>query len=469
MDSNTDNIERRELDILLTEDDNEGNGDNNASVNVNALLQQLLSATTNLSTTVNDVKNVMNEMKCHQRDMQVKIDLIDNVIFNTETHETRVNKPNFEHGVNVMNEASKQIGDITNSTLDDDEIDKTVNTLRVSFGTVNFNNGNNSDSLSNIDLDLHRNVSTELSFDGYRVVLNDKSLHFVTSPKYLSWQLTHISVHAIYVLMQKLEDFVSNAPEAALKTSSLFSSSVKRSLEAYSCIHTPTLNSKSWLSINLDEAILRARLVAAPTNKGAIIQELQQFKRPFDDRLSLAPDRLPNIWASMMTWVKEFERYYYLCTFYDYSKSVYGLAPNQQPESAGQFGVITVMYSLTPSVLSTYIKRNFFDVDRGPGDTKYRIFASPFLYKAKKSFIYSFFKWIQAEYIAALKIANKIKETSDNKLIVTKSGVPVKGVHSMKFMIDNPEIDYNGQLMYVHNSALTMIAEHKNTKSFSTS
>ena len=518
-------VNRTDLDNLLANEDNsEDNGNDN--ININTLLQQLLSATTNLQSSVNEVNVTMHEMKQHQTDMQSKIDHIENVVFKADMHGSLFNKPRHGHDNEAKNEeraqhdgADDDVGndinnskldvgnDINNSKLDvgdnannsnkpvldkyslnddfdaegytfvndgaDDDgdvnneghgnsnIDKTVNTLRVSFGTVNFNNGNDSDSLSNVDLDLHRNVSTELSFDGYQVVVNDKSLHFVTSPKYLSWQLTHISVHAIYVLMQKLEDFVSNTPEAALKTSSLFSSSVKRSLEAYSCMHTPILNSKSWLSMNLDEAILRARLVAAPTNKGAIIQELQQFKKPFDDRLSLAPDRLPNVWATMMTWVKEFERYYYLCTFYDYSKNVYGLAPNQQPENTGQFGVITVMYSLMPSVLSTYIKRNFFDVDRGPGDTKYRIFASPFLNKAKKSFVYSFFKWIQAEYIAALKIANKIKETSDNKLIVTKSGVPVKGVHSMKFMIDNPEIEYDGQLMYVDNSTLSMIAEHQ--------
>ena len=58
------------------------------------------------------------------------------------------------------------------------------------------------------------------------------------------WMITIIKLGmlSIYVLMQKLEDFVSNTPDAALRTSSLFSASVKskeRSLEAYSCIHTP--------------------------------------------------------------------------------------------------------------------------------------------------------------------------------------------------------------------------------------
>lgn len=41
--------------------------------------------------------------------------------------------------------------------------------LRVSFGAVNFNNGNDNENqnLFNIDLDAHRNVSTDLSFDGH--------------------------------------------------------------------------------------------------------------------------------------------------------------------------------------------------------------------------------------------------------------------------------------------------------------
>ena len=145
----------------------------------------------------------------------------------------------------------------------------------------------------------------------------------------------------------------------------------------------PALNTKSWLTISLDEATLRARLVTAPTNKGAIIQELRRLRKPFDDRLSLAPDKLPHVWATSTTWVEKFERRYYLYTFFDYNKNVYGLAPNQRPESAGQFGVIAATSSLLPSSLSTYIKRNFFDVDREPGDAKYKVFASPFLNKAK--------------------------------------------------------------------------------------
>ena len=53
--------------------------------------------------------------------------------------------------------------------------------------------------------------------------------------------------------------------------------------------------------MNLDEAILRTMHVAAPNNKGTIVQELQRFRKPFDDRLSLAPDKLANVWATLMT------------------------------------------------------------------------------------------------------------------------------------------------------------------------
>ena len=49
----------------------------NATVHViNAILQQLLSATTNLQSSVNDINVTMNEMKSHQTDMQAKIDHI---------------------------------------------------------------------------------------------------------------------------------------------------------------------------------------------------------------------------------------------------------------------------------------------------------------------------------------------------------------------------------------------------------
>ena len=510
--------------LLAVADNNDGIGNND--VDTNSLLQQLLITTTSLKASMDTFGVAMNEMTSNQIDMQSNIDQLQKAVFKADTHVTRTDKQRYGHVLEVLNEDGIQNGGSdnddgsntnssthddgndanNNSTPDDgndavkpvldkynlnDEFDaedytflnndlnndgkfnndnvhendnnnKALDTLRVSFGTANHINGSESSlPLETIDIDIHRNVTTELSFNGYQISVIDKSLHLVTKPEYMKWQLTQLTVNAVYILMYKLEEFVSNTPEAALRTSSLISTSVKRSLEAHSCMHTPMINNKSWLTMSLDEAILRARLVAAPSNKGAIIQELQLFKKPFDDRLSLAPDRLPHVWATLMTWIKEFERYYYLCTFFDYSKNVYGLIPNQQPENTGQFGVITVMYSLLPTSLSTYIKRNFFDVDRGPGDTKYKIFASPFNNKAKKSFIFSFFKWIQAEYVGALKISKKIKETSDGKSIVTTAGVPVKGVHSMKYMMDNPQIDYDGQLMYVHNSTLSMIAEQQ--------
>ena len=67
---------------------------------------------------------------------------------------------------------------IMTSMAGNNDVNKTVNTLRVSFGAVNFNNGNDNENqnLFNVDLDAHRNVSTDLSFDGYQVLQNDKSL-----------------------------------------------------------------------------------------------------------------------------------------------------------------------------------------------------------------------------------------------------------------------------------------------------
>ena len=40
----------------------------------------------------------------------------------------------------------------------------------------------------------------------------------------------------------------------------------------------------------------------------------------------------------LVSWLKEFERFYYLCTFFDYNKNVYGLDSSQQPPIAGAYG-----------------------------------------------------------------------------------------------------------------------------------
>ena len=86
----------------------------------------------------------------------------------------------------------------------------------------------------------------------------------VTNPKYLEFELVVISVFSIFTLVNKIETFVSCTPEAALCTGALFSDAVKRQMEAYSCLHKPVINAKSWSTMSLDEAILRARLIAAP-------------------------------------------------------------------------------------------------------------------------------------------------------------------------------------------------------------
>ena len=163
--------------------------------------------------------------------------------------------------------------------------------------------------------------------------------------------------------MNKIETFVSCTPEAALCTGALFSDAVKRQMEAYSCLHKPAINAKSWSTMSLDEAILRARLIAAPINKGGIIMELQGLKSPFGKNtdISLSPDKLVGVLSKLMIWLKEYERFYYLCTFYDYTKKVYGLDASQQPPNTGAFGLIATMYQRFPSSLSTYVRRNFFD------------------------------------------------------------------------------------------------------------
>ena len=104
------------------------------------------------------------------------------------------------------------------------------------------------------------------------------------------------------------------------------SDGVKRQTEAYSRLHRPAINTKSWNATSLDEAILRARQIAAPINKGATLLELQGFKSPFGKGVdaSSSPDKLVGILFKLTTWLKERERLYYLCTFYDYNKSVYG-------------------------------------------------------------------------------------------------------------------------------------------------
>ena len=322
-----DDINRDTLDNLLTATDNNDNGNN--EININILLQQLLSTTTSLKMSVDKIDVKVNEIKSDQSDMKSNIDQLEKAVFKTNVHVSQSNKQRHGHALEVLNEdgirndgsdnddgsdtnsSTHDNGNITNNdtTPDDgndavkpvldkynlndefdaegytfinddvnndgkfnndnvhenDNNDKALDTLRVSFGTVNYMNGSESSlPLDTIDIDSHRNVTTELSFNGYQVSLIDKSLHLVSKPEYMKWQLTQITVPAIFLLMHKLEEFVSNTPEAALRTSSLISTSVKRSLEAHSCQHTPMINSKSWLTMSLDEAILRARLVAAP-------------------------------------------------------------------------------------------------------------------------------------------------------------------------------------------------------------
>ena len=137
-------------------------------------------------------------------------------------------------------------------------------------------------------------ATTSLSFKDHQRRATDKEIHLVSNPKHLTFELKVTSVFALFTLVNKIEDFISNAPEAALCAGSLFSDSVKRQVEAYSSLHKPDVNGKSWSSMTVDEAILRCRLIAAPINKGAIIMELQNFRSAFGNVFSMSPDKLVN-------------------------------------------------------------------------------------------------------------------------------------------------------------------------------
>ena len=320
------------------------------------------------------------------------------------------------------------------------------------------------------------NVSTTMSFSEHQFKRSDKEIHMISNPKCLDFKLKAITVSAVFTLINSIETFVSNVPEAALCTGSLFSDSVKRQIEAYSCLHKPEVKGKSWSVMTLDEAILRCRLIAAPLNKGAIIMELQSFRPAFGNNFSMSPDKLVNVWSQLMSWLKDYEKYYYLCTFYDYSKNVYGLDVSQQPPNTGNFGLIAVMYHHFPTSLSTYIRRNFFDVDRSHGDTRYKLFASPHIQKEKFSFMYKFTEWVQSEYITALQAHNRLKETMEDKSFVSKSGNVIPGVNSLRSMFDHPstvsldatnsklDSNYDGELVHISHDVLNFLAAEEDNK-----
>ena len=130
------------------------------------------------------------------------------------------------------------------------------------------------------------------------------------------------------------------------------------------------------------------------------------------------------------------ERLYYLCTFYDYNKNVYGLDSSQQPPNVGAHGLIATMRQHFPPALATYVKRNFFDVDESSGDNKYKFFASPNPQMEKDSFMCSFTCWAQSEHIMALQTLNSLREAMDDKPFLSKSGVAIPGVKSFQSMLD---------------------------------
>ena len=85
MDPNIDDVNRSDLDNLLTtEDNNDDVGNNDASINT--LLQQLLSATSSLQSSVNTINMQMNEMRSQRNDMQSNINQLKKVVFSADMH-----------------------------------------------------------------------------------------------------------------------------------------------------------------------------------------------------------------------------------------------------------------------------------------------------------------------------------------------------------------------------------------------
>ena len=228
------------------------------------------------------------DMEKQQNMLLGKIDAMEKRISGVVTGETQTGKTVNGHGdvtdesIDASADKNDVIADIKLNTHSNDgqdfvSIDTSEKVIH-NFRRVSLDAKIN--SLDTITVDVDNNL-TDISFSNYQFRFNDKEMHMVANPKCLEFELVVISVFSIFTLVNKIESFVSSTPEAALCTGALFADSVKRQMEAYSCLHKPIINAKSWSTMSLDEAILRARLIAAPINKGGIIMELQSFRSPF--------------------------------------------------------------------------------------------------------------------------------------------------------------------------------------------
>ena len=147
--------------------------------------------------------------------------------------------------------SSEVVGNDDDNLGDDDNLDDEYTFLhtdnsdktRKSFTRVSVDAINKSLETLNIN---DFNASTTMSFSEHQFKRSDIEIHMISNPKYLVFELKVISVSSVFTLINRIETFVSNVPEAALCTGSLFSDSVKRQVEAYSCLHKPAVNSKSW-------------------------------------------------------------------------------------------------------------------------------------------------------------------------------------------------------------------------------
>ena len=125
--------------------------------------------------------------------------------------------------------SSEAVGNDDDSLGDDDNLDDECTLLhtdnsdkaRKSFRRESVNK-----SLETLNVNDF-NASTTMSFSEHQFKRSDKEIHMISNPKYLVFELKVISVSSVFTLINRIETFVSNAPEAALCTGSLFSDSVK--------------------------------------------------------------------------------------------------------------------------------------------------------------------------------------------------------------------------------------------------
>ena len=166
MDNNMDDINRDTLDNLLTVTDNNDNGNN--EININTLLQQLLSTTTSLKMSVDNIDVKINEMKSDQSDMKSNIDQLEKAVFKADVHVSQSNKQRHGHALEVLNEDGIQNGGSDN----DDGSD--TNSSTHDNGNITNNDTTPDDGNDAVKPVLDKyNLNDEFDAEGYTFINDD--------------------------------------------------------------------------------------------------------------------------------------------------------------------------------------------------------------------------------------------------------------------------------------------------------